>query len=55
VKWFPGIIHVAVSGKKKIDLHVELSKVSLDDETDFVFTIPPKYKREELKKDLNPN
>ena len=54
-KWFPSIIHVAMTGKKKMDLRIELSKVTVDDETDFVFTIPPKYKREELKKDLNPN
>jgi len=49
-KWFPGVIHVSLSGKEKIDIEVELSKVSVDDETDFSFTVPSKYKQEELKK-----
>lgn len=49
-KWFPGTIHVSVSGKKKIDVQVELSKISIDDEKDFGFTIPPRYKREDLQK-----
>ena len=48
-KWFPGMIHVSVSGKEKLDIQVELSKVSVDDETDFGFSIPSKYKLEELK------
>ena len=50
IKWFPGTIHVSVSGKKKLEVQVELSKVSIDDETDFSFTIPAKYKREDLPK-----
>jgi len=49
-KWFPGTIHLSVSGKKKLEVQVELSKVSIDDEKDFGFTIPPKYKRGELQK-----
>lgn len=49
-KWFPGTIHVSVSGKKKLEVEVELSKVSIDDETDFSFSIPSKYKLEELQK-----
>jgi hypothetical protein len=49
--WFPSNIHISVSGGKKLDLQVELSKVSIDDETDFGFSIPSKYKREALKKD----
>lgn len=49
-KWFPGIIHVSVSGKETLDIEVELSKVTVDDETDFSFTVPAKYKQEELKK-----
>lgn len=49
-KWFPGTINLSVSGKKKMEVQVELSKVSIDDETDFSFTIPPKYKREDLQK-----
>jgi hypothetical protein len=49
-KWFPGKIHVALSGKEKLDLLVELSKVSIDDEKDFGFSIPSKYKRQDLEK-----
>jgi hypothetical protein len=48
-KWFPGKIHLTVSGKEKLDILVELSKVSIDDENDFGFSIPSKYKLEELK------
>ncbi len=55
VKWFPGRIHISMSGKKKMDLQVELSKVTIDDQTEFGFSIPAKYKREGLKKDLNTN
>jgi len=50
-KWFPGNIHVTLTGKEKVDLQVEISKVSIDDERDFGFTVPIKYKREVLKKD----
>lgn len=50
-KWFPGNIHVSVSGKEKLDLQVEISKVSIDDESDFGFSVPTKYKRRELKKE----
>ena len=48
-KWFPGKIHLTVSGKEKLDIQVELSKVSIDDENDFSFSIPSKYRLEELK------
>lgn len=47
--WFPNAIHIAVLGGKKLDLAVELSKISIDDEKDFGFSIPAKYKREPLK------
>ena len=50
-KWFPGNIHVSVSGREKLDLQVEISKVSIDDESDFGFNVPTKYKRQELKKE----
>jgi len=50
-KWFPGNIHISISGRGKLDIQVELSKVSIDDEKDFGFSIPSKYKRQELKKD----
>jgi len=49
-KWFPGNIHITLSGGKPMDLTIELSRVSLDDEADFGFSIPSKYKREVLKK-----
>jgi hypothetical protein len=49
-KWFPENIHVFVSGKEKIDIQVELSKVSIDDENDFSFTVPSKYKVEDFKR-----
>ena len=49
-KWFPGNIHITLSGGKPMDLTIELSRVSLDDETEFGFSIPSKYKRESLKK-----
>jgi hypothetical protein len=49
-KWFPGKIHAWMSGQKKMDLEVELSRVTLDDETDFGFSIPSRYKREEILK-----
>lgn len=49
-KWFPGNIHVTLSGGKPMDLNIELSRISLDDESDFSFSIPGKYKRETLKK-----
>ena len=50
IKWFPGNIHVSMTGEKKLDIQVELSKISIDDENDFGFSIPSKYKREMLKK-----
>lgn len=48
-KWFPGKIHVSMSGEKKMDLQIELSRVTIDDENDFGFSIPSKYKRDKLK------
>ena len=53
VKWFPGKIQLSLSGKEKLEMEVELSKVSIDDEIDFGFSIPSKYKRHPLKKDNN--
>ena len=49
-KWFPGKIHVWMSGQKKMDIELDLSKVSIDDETDFGFSVPSKYKRETIQK-----
>lgn len=52
-KWFPGRIHVGMSGKKKLDVDLEISKVTVNDETDFGFSIPSKYKQEGIKQKLN--
>ncbi len=43
-QWFPGSIDIQVVGDKKIELSIELSKVSLDDEQNFGFSISSKYK-----------
>jgi hypothetical protein len=48
-KWFPERLHIFIAGKEKLDIVVELSKVSVDDESDFSFTVPVRYKKEELK------
>ncbi len=40
-KWFPG--------KKKMEVKVELSKVTIDEAEDFGFSMPSKYKRMNLK------
>ena len=36
-KLFPENIHIFMSGKKKMDLQIELSRISIDDENDFHF------------------
>ena len=43
-QWFPCSIDIQVVGDKKIELSIELSKISLDDEQNFGFSISPKYK-----------
>ena len=43
-QWFPASIDIQVVGDKKIELSIELSKISLDDEQNFGFSISPKYK-----------
>ena len=48
-QWFPGLIEIALTGQKKIELSIELSKVSLDDEKSFGFSVSPKYKRQILE------
>ena len=45
-QWFPGLIEIALTGQKKIELSIELSKVSLDDEKNFGFSVSPKYKKQ---------
>lgn len=44
-QWFPGLMNMQVTGEKKLELNIELSKVSLDDEKNFGFSVSPKYKR----------
>ncbi len=44
-QWFPGLIEISLLGQKKIDLTIELSKISLDDEKNYLFTVSPKYSR----------
>ena len=44
-QWFPALIKMQLTGDKKIELSIALSKVSLNDETNFVFSIPLKYKK----------
>jgi hypothetical protein len=42
-QWFPGIMKIQLTGDKKVELSIELSKVSLNDETNFGFSVSPKY------------
>jgi len=44
-QWFPGSIMMQLTGEKPFELSIELSKVSLNDETNFGFSVSPKYKR----------
>ena len=44
-QWFPGLIKMQLTGDKQLELTIELSKISLDDETNFGFSVSPKYKR----------
>lgn len=44
-QWFPGLIEMKLTGDKHFDLSIELSKVSLNDENNFGFSVSPKYKR----------
>jgi len=44
-QWFPGLIEMQYAGDKKIELSIELSKISLNDETNFGFSVSPKYKK----------
>jgi hypothetical protein len=44
-QWFPGLMNMQVTGEKKLELNIELSKVSLDDEKNFGFSVSQKYKR----------
>ncbi len=42
-QWFPGLIEIALTGQKKIELSLEMSKVSLNDENNFGFSYSPKF------------
>ena len=44
-QWFPGLIKMQVTGEKQLELSIELSKISLNDETNFGFSVSPKYKK----------
>jgi hypothetical protein len=44
-QWFPGMIQMQLTGEKTVELSIELSKVSLDDEKNFGFNVSSKYKR----------
>ena len=51
-QWYPTIIHMNYIGEKKLDLSIELSKISLNDEKNFGFTLAPKYKKKILQTNL---
>jgi len=42
-QWFPGMMKIQSTGDKKVELSIELSKVSLNEETNFGFSVYPKY------------
>jgi len=44
-QWFPAMIDIQITGEKKIELSIELSKISMNDETNFGFSVSPKYKK----------
>jgi hypothetical protein len=44
-QWFPGLINMQLTGERQVELSVELSKISLNDETNFGFSVSPRYKR----------
>lgn len=44
-QWFPELIGMQYTGDKKIELSIELSKISLNDETNFGFSVSPKFKK----------
>lgn len=48
-QWFPSLITMYFKGEKNIELTVDLSKISLNDERNFGFTVTPKYKKKILQ------
>lgn len=47
-QWFPSSIVGQYSGEKTIRISMDLSKISIDDESNFNFNIPSKYKKRYL-------
>lgn len=47
-QWFPASIMVQYSGEKAIRISMELSKISIDDDWNFNFNLPSKYKKKYL-------
>ena len=45
-QWFPGLMEMQLTGEKKMELSIQFSRVSLDDEKNFGFSVSPKYKRQ---------
>jgi hypothetical protein len=48
-QWFPSYITMNFKGDKNIELTIDLSKISLNDEQNFGFTVTPKYKKKILQ------
>ena len=44
-QWFPTLIGMQMTGEKNIGISIELSKISLNDETNFGFSVSPKYQK----------
>ncbi len=44
-QWFPGMITMHFQGDKNMYLSMEFSRISLNDENNFGFSIAPKYKK----------
>lgn len=48
-QWFPGSINIVVSGTKKVALSMDLSKVSLNENENFGFSVSPKYRKKVIE------
>ncbi len=44
-QWFPGNINLLLTGEQRIELNIDLSKISIDEEESFSFSLPAKYKK----------
>lgn len=51
-QWFPSLINMSFKGDKNIELSIDLSKISLNDERSFGFSTAPKYKKKFLHQEL---